>query len=157
VLLRGCSPLVATVSTPPAAPLVTATQLRAGNAAAARGAVWLVAEAIVTSKAVLAAQPEPEAGTGPIVLRADSAFYSRKVVGACRRAGVRFSLTLRVDSKVRRTIEAVPADAWVQIECPQPVWDDQQQRFISRAQIAETRYTAFAGTHEGTPCATESR
>jgi hypothetical protein len=31
------------------------------------------------------------------------------------------------------------------------VWDEDQQRFISRAQIAETRYTAFEGTrHEVT-------
>ena len=29
------------------------------------------------------------------------------------------------------------------IAYPQPVWDDEQQRFVSRAQIAETRYTAF--------------
>jgi len=29
----------------------------------------------------------------------------------------------------------------VEIEYPQPVWDDEQQRFISRAQIAEITYT----------------
>jgi hypothetical protein len=80
------------------------------------------------------------------VLRADSAFYSRKVIAAARRGGVRFSVTIRVDKKVTRAIEAVPADAWVEIEYPQPVWDEQQQRFVSRAQIAETTYTAFEDT-----------
>jgi hypothetical protein len=148
VLLRGYHPLVATISTPDAAPVIAATQLRAGNASSARGAASLVAEAIVTSKAVLAAQPEPEAGTGEIVVRADSAFYSRKVITACRRAGVRFSVTIRIDAKVRRAIEAIPADAWVEIAYPQPVWDEQQQRFVSRAQIAETRYTAFESTRD---------
>jgi hypothetical protein len=83
-----------------------------------------------------------------IVLRGDSAFYSRKVITTCRRAQVRFSVTIRVDKKVKRSIEAIPADAWVGIEYPQPVWDDQQQRFVSRAQIVETRYTAFEGTRD---------
>jgi hypothetical protein len=48
-----------------------------------------------------------------------------------------------VDAKARKAIEAIPDDAWVEIEYPHPVWDDEQQRFISRAQIAETTYTAF--------------
>jgi Transposase DDE domain group 1 len=141
VLLRGYNPLVATISTPDAAPVIAATQLRAGNAASARGASSLVAEAIATTKAVLAAQPASTGGE--IVLRADSAFYSRKVIAAARRGGVRFSVTIRVDKKVRRAIEAIPADAWVEIKYPHPIWDDDQQRFVSRAQIAETAYTAF--------------
>jgi hypothetical protein len=45
VLLRGLNPLVATISTPDAAPVIAATQLRAGNAGSARGAASLVAEA----------------------------------------------------------------------------------------------------------------
>jgi hypothetical protein len=146
VLLRGLNALVATISTPDAAPVVAATQLRAGTANSARGAASLVAEAIATTKAVLAARPQ--APGGPIVVRADSAFYSRKVIAACRRAGVRFSVTIRVDKKVRAAIETIPAAAWVDIDYPQPIWDDQQHRFISRAQIAETRYTAFDGTRD---------
>jgi hypothetical protein len=156
VLLRGLNPLVATISTPDAAPVIAATQLRAGNAGSARGAASLVAEAIATTKAVLAAQPTAPATTAvtappEIVVRADSAFYSRTVVTACRRAGVRFSITVRIDAKIRRTIAAIDDDAWVEIRYPQPIWDDEQQRFISRAQIAETSYTAFEGTrHEVT-------
>jgi hypothetical protein len=146
VLLRGYNPLVATISTPDAAPVIAATQLRAGNAGSARGAASLVAEAIATTKAVLTARPTTV--PGEIVLRADSAFYSRKVIAACRRAGARFSITIRVDKKVRATIEAIPADAWVEIEYPHPVWDDEQQRFVSRAQIAEIAYTAFEGTRD---------
>jgi hypothetical protein len=131
VLLRGYNPLVATISTSDAAPVIAATQLRAGNAGSARGASSLVAEAIVTTKAVLATQPS-SAG-GEIVLRADSAFYSRKVIAAARRGGVRFSVTIRIDKKVRTTIEAIPDDAWVEIKYPHPIWDDDQQRFVSRA------------------------
>ncbi len=144
VLLRGLNPLIATISTPDAAPVIAATQLRAGNAGSARGAASLLAEAIATTKAVLAAQATPAAAE--IVVRADSAFYAKKLIAACRRAGVRFSVTIRVDKKVRRAIAAIPDDAWVEIEYPQPVWDDEQQRFITRAQIAEIGYTAFEGT-----------
>jgi Transposase DDE domain group 1 len=36
----------------------------------------------------------------------------------------------------------------VEIQYPQPIWDDDQQRWISRAQIAETAYTAFEGTRD---------
>src|SRR5262245_52189054 len=41
VLLRGLNPLVATISTPDAAAVIAATQLRAGNAASVRGAASL--------------------------------------------------------------------------------------------------------------------
>jgi len=146
VLLRGLNPLVATISTPDAAPVIAATQLRAGNAGSARGAASLIAEAVATTRAVLAARPA--SSTGEIVVRADSAFYGRKVIAACRRAGVRFSVTVRMDAKLRRAIDAIPADAWVEIEYPHPVWDDEQQRFISRAQIAETTYTGFEDTKD---------
>jgi hypothetical protein len=145
VLLRGLNALVATISTPDAAPVIAATRLRAGNTSSARGAASLAAEAITTTKAVLAAPPSPAV---EIVLRGDSAFYSRTVIAACRRGEVRFSLTVRIDKKVKRNIEAIPDDAWVEIEYPQPIWDDEQQRFVSRAQIAETRYTAFEGTRD---------
>ena len=146
VLLRGYNPLVATISTPDAAPVIAATQLRAGNASSARGAASLVAEAIVTTRAVLAARTQT--GPGQIVMRADSAFYSRKVIGACRRTDVRFSVTIRMDAKVRKTIEAIPADSWIEIEYPQPVWDEQQRRFVSHAQIAQSTYTAFETTRD---------
>lgn len=156
ILLRGLNPLIATISTPDVAPVIAATQLRAGSTGSARGAASLVAEAIATTKAVLAAQPATPAtattttmAASEIVLRADSAFYSRSVITACRRARVRFSITVRIDAKVRRTLTTISDDAWVEIRYPQPVWDDEQQRFISRAQIAETTYTAFEGTrHE---------
>src|SRR6266511_2374353 len=39
-----------------------------------------------------------------------------------------------------------PGRAWVEITYPQPIWDDEQQRLISRAHIAEVSYTAFEGT-----------
>ena len=85
VRLRGYHPLLATLSTPLCAPVVAATRLRAGNAAAGRGGHSMMAEAVTLARACGA--------TGEIVVRADSAFYSKKFITACRRAKVRFSVT----------------------------------------------------------------
>ncbi|MCA1673573.1 MAG: IS1380 family transposase, partial [Actinobacteria bacterium] len=65
VLLRGLSPLVATLSTPLAAPVIAAARLRGGSAGSARGAASLVAEALALARQVGAA--------GLVGLRADSA------------------------------------------------------------------------------------
>jgi hypothetical protein len=141
VLLRGYHPLLATLCSPQAAPVVAATRLRAGNAGSARGAASMVAEAIRTAKACGA--------TGEIIVRADSAFYSKKVIWACRRGGARFSITARVDAKIERAIGGIATDAWTDIRYPTAIWDADERRWISDAQVAETSYTAYEGTrHE---------
>jgi hypothetical protein len=138
VWLRGYNPLITTVSTPLAAPVIAATRLREGNAGSARGAASQIAEAITTARACGA--------TGQIVVRADSAFYARTVIAACRRRDVRFSITTRIDAKIRAACESIAETGWVHIRYPQAIYDEDQQRWISDAQIAETSYTAFAGT-----------
>jgi hypothetical protein len=57
------------------------------------------------------------------VARADSAFYSAAFTGAVRRAGAFFSVTVRMDSKVRAAIAAIPETAWTPIRYPRAVWD----------------------------------
>jgi hypothetical protein len=138
VWLRGYNPLIATLSTPLSAPVVAATQLRAGNAASARGAAWQIAEAVGTAHACGA--------TGIIVVRADSAFYAKTVIWACRRNGAYFSITARMDAKTRAACAAIGESDWVDIKYPQAIWDEDEQRWISDAQIAETTFTAFAAT-----------
>lgn len=144
VLLRGLSPLVATVCTPLSAPVVAATRLRGGNAGSARGAAGLVAEAITVARAAGAA--------GQVVVRADSAFCSAAVIGACRRAKACFSVTVRVDAKVRAAIAAIPERAWTAIRYPQAVWDDDGQCWISAAEVADTTHTMLAGTRRELTC-----
>jgi Transposase DDE domain group 1 len=133
--VKGLHPLLAVVSTPTAAPLVVACRLREGRAAAARGAGSFVAEALAAARAAGA--------TGLVLFRADSAFYSAAVVAACRRAGARFSVTVRMDAAVRRAIATIPETAWIPIRYPRAVWDDEEQRFVSDAEVAEVTYTAF--------------
>ena len=138
VWLRGYHPLITTLSTPLAAPVIAGTRLRAGNAGSARGAASQIAEAITTARACGA--------TGDIVVRADSAFYAKTVIAACRRQNVRFSLTTRIDAKIRAACERISEDQWIDIRYPQAVYDEDTGRWISDAQIAETRYTAFEGS-----------
>ena len=115
--VRGLNVLAATVSTPLAAPVVTATRLRGGNAGSARGAATLVAEAINIAR---------QAGaTGLIVVRADSAYYAGAFVAACRRNRARFSVTVRMDPKVRRAIATITDDAWTAIKYPNAIYDHQ--------------------------------
>lgn len=141
VWLRGYNPLIATLSTPLSAPVIAATRLRSGNAGSARGAASMISEAITTARSCGA--------TGEIVVRADSAFYAKAVIDACRRRDVRFSVTTGIDAKIRAACDGIGDDQWTCIKYPQAIFDEDTGRWISDAQIAETTYTAFAGTrHE---------
>jgi len=76
-------------------------------------------------------------------VRADSAFYSAAFTGAVRRAGAFFSVTVRMDPKVKAAIAAIPETAWTPVRYPRAVWDDQLRCWVSDAQVAEVEYTAF--------------
>jgi len=133
--VKGINALLATISTPAAAPVIVATRLRKGSTNSARGAARLVADALATAA---------RCGVGGLViLRADSAYYNHDVIAAAMRAGSRFSLTARMDPAVRRAITTIPEAAWVPIHYPNAVWDEQEQRLISDAEVAEIGFTAF--------------
>ena len=131
LLVRGLNALAAVVSTPLSAPVIAATRLRGGNAASARGAASLAAQAIGTAR---------DCGcTGTIIVRLDSAFYNAAVIGAIRRGGARFSVTVPMNASIRAAIAAIPEDAWTPIRYPRAIWDDQLGAWISDAEVAETR------------------
>jgi len=116
--------------------VIAATRLRGGSANSARGAASLAAEAIAAAR---------QAGcTGKIVFRMDSAYYSAAVLGAIRGGGACFSVTARMDPKIRAAIAAIPEGAWTPVTYPRAVWDEDQQRLISDAEVAEVPCTAFA-------------
>ena len=136
LLVRGLNALAAVISTPIAAPVIAATRLRGGNAASARGAASLAVQAVGTAR---------QCGcTGTIIVRLDSAYYNAAVIGAVRRHGARFSVTVPVNSSIRAAIAAIGDDAWTAIRYPRAIWDDQLDCWISDAEVAETQYTAFA-------------
>ena len=78
-----------------------------------------------------------------MTVRADSAFYSYPIIAAARRAGARFSVTARLTPAVTSAITTIGDDAWAPIHYPNAIWDDEQQRLISDAEVAETTFTAF--------------
>jgi len=124
---RGYHPQVATVNGQ-----VVSSRLRGGNAGAARGAESLLTETVSRVRGAGA--------SGQLTVRADSAFYSKAMLGTARRLGVRFSVTARQDKKIRAAIAAIPEQDWA----PIPYWLSTPE--VSGADIAETSYTCFAGT-----------
>jgi Transposase DDE domain group 1 len=130
-----------------AAPVIVTQRLRKGSCGSPRGAARLVADALATLKRLRRPQRLRAADTaGRVLLRADSAYYGHAVVAAALRAGAEVSITVRLDKKVKSAIArlADDTDAWQTIEYTDAVYDEQTDTWISRAEVAETPFTAFA-------------
>jgi Transposase DDE domain group 1 len=123
--VRGYHPLFATAA---GTGDVLHTRLRGGNAHTGRGAASFIIEAVGRVRAAGA--------TGPLTVRADSGFYSRNVIDACRHSQVRFSVTAKLHKGVHKAIAAIPGDAWVPIPY-----------FCEGAAVAETGYRPFGQAH----------
>jgi hypothetical protein len=133
--VRGLHFQIVTASTPSSRPVVIATRLRKGSAGSGKGADSLLAEAIRAVR---------EAGvTAMILVRADSAFFSAKLVKAIRAAGACYSITVANTKSIRAAISQIPESAWRPIKYRNAVWDADEGRWISEAEIAEIPYTAF--------------
>jgi hypothetical protein len=137
--VRGLNALIATVTTHAAAPVIVAQRLRKGSCGSPRGAKRLVTDALATVKKL----PTSPAGA-KVLFRADSAFYGRGPVLAAVRAGAQVSVTVRLDPRVKAAIAAIPADRWEAIEYTDAVFDQTTGAWISRAEVAEVPFTAFA-------------
>jgi hypothetical protein len=130
---------------------------RKGSATSGRGAPRFVREAIGRTRRAGAA--------GPLTLRADSGFYSKYVVKACRDHDVRYSITASLNKAVVRAIEAIGEEDWTAIdytlggkaevaECP---YGDQHRLVVRRTRLtgkqaelfASWRYHAFITDREG--------
>jgi hypothetical protein len=111
------------------------SRLRGGNSHTARGAVGFLAE---TFRRVRAA-----GATGQLMVRADSGFYSAKVVQACQAADVRFSITVKLYNNVYAAISTIAEQAWKSI----PYWLE------DGADVTAIEWRAFRSrTDEGIPC-----
>src|SRR3954470_5589953 len=133
--VKGLNALLTVLSTPSSAPAIAATRLRKGSTNSARGAAKLLADALATARRCGA--------TGLILVRADSAYYGYDIVAACRRAGARFSVTARLTPTVVAAITTIPDTAWTPIRYPRAIYDEDEQRWVSDAEVAEIGFTAF--------------
>jgi hypothetical protein len=137
--VRGLNMLLATASTQAAAPVVVAQRLRKGSCGSPRGAKRLVADALKTVRSL-----REHGATGPVLVRADSAFYGSPTIGAAVRAGADVSVTVRMTPNIKATIASIAEDAWTTIEYTDAILDQESGQWISRAEVAEVPFTAFA-------------
>ena len=122
--VRGYHPLLATVA---GSDDVLGLRLRGGNAHTGRGAAGFLAQMFNRVRRAGAA--------GELVLRADSGFYNGKVTAACRKADVRYSITVKMWKNLHQLIEAIPDEGWT----PIPYYLD------GGADVAEVPYRPFSG------------
>jgi hypothetical protein len=124
--VRGFHPLLATVA---GTDEVIGARLRGGNAHTARGAASFLTQVFNRVRRAGA--------VGPMVLRADSGFYNRKVTDACRKAGVHYSITAKMSKGLHQRIAAIPEAAWT----PIAYW------IGDGADVAEIGYRPFSKRH----------
>ena len=127
---RGYHPLLAVAA---GTGDVLMARLRQGRANTARGAAHFLRETV--------GRVRYAGATGQRTVRADSGFYNRAMVAACRDQSVRFSITVRQHQRVRNIIEAIPEADWT----PIPYWME------GAADVAETEYTPFQHEPDATP------
>ena len=101
------------------------SRLREGRANTARGAAHFLRETV--------GRVRRAGAKGQLTVRADSGFYTRAVVSACRKLKVRFSITIRQRASLRNLIEAIPEEDWT----PIPYWME------GAADVAQTTYVPF--------------
>jgi hypothetical protein len=135
--VRGLNALLATLTTPHTAPVIVAQRLRKGSCGSPRGAKRLVTDALKTVRGLSGGRP---------LVRADSAFYGRGLVLAAVRAGADVSVTIRLDKRIKAAIAAIAddQDAWTTIQYTDAIYDETTGQWISRAEVAEVPFTAFA-------------
>jgi Transposase DDE domain. len=130
---------------------------RKGSANSGRGAPRFVRETI--------GRVRRAGAVGPLTLRADSGFYSKQVVAACRDHDVRYSITVSQNKAVIRAIDAIIEEDWIPIdytlggkaevaECP---YGDEHRLVVRRTRLTgkqaelfpSWRYHAFITDREG--------
>jgi hypothetical protein len=79
---------------------------------------------------------------GPLRLRADSGFYSKKVVEACQKAGVGFSITVKLYKGLLAAISKIAEEDWKEI----PYWLE------DGADVAVIPWQAFGAEGKGISC-----
>jgi hypothetical protein len=126
--VRGYHPQLATCAQ---TGQVLMSRLRGGSAGAARGAASFLTETV--------SRVRHAGAIGQLTVRADSAFYAKKVIATAVKLYVRFSITARQDKRVRAAIDAIDDSVWQ----PIPYWLSTPE--VSGGDIAETPFTVFAG------------
>jgi len=133
--VKGLNAQIAALSSPTCAPVIAASRLRKGNTISGHGAAKLVGDAIATARSAGA--------SGQVMVRADSGYYRQDLIAATAAAKAWFSVTIRMDPSVRKAMTSIPDTSWTTIKYPNAIWEPEDQRWISEAEVAEIGFTAF--------------
>ncbi len=104
-------------------------RMRKGSAGSSRGVVRFVDELVANLKRAGA--------TGATTVRADSGFWSWKLIRRLDAHNIKWSITVTSHAAIRTAIEQIPDDRWHEIDYTTG----------GRAQVAETTYTTGGGGH----------
>jgi len=134
--VRGLNAAIVTASTTSAAPVILSQRLRRGQVNSPRGADRLISDALTTLR---------RTGTaGPVLMRADSAYYGHPTISRALRAGADVSVTVKRNPTVTAAITGIDESDWTPIQYPNAISDPDTGDLISDAEVAETPFTAFA-------------
>jgi Transposase DDE domain group 1 len=138
LLRRGLSPLITTLSTAQAAPVIAEAWLRSGRAGSGRAAARQLKQAIGTARAC--------GPCGSIMARGDSAFGTKKMITTAVSQGIDFSFSVARNRRITAAIEAIDEAGWTPVHYPGAVEDPDTGALISDAEVAETPYTLRLGS-----------
>ncbi len=130
-------PLIATISTPIARPVVAGIRLRKGKSADVRGAARFLAETLAVVRVI--------APAATVVVHADSKFYTADIASTAARYRAHVSLSTGANPSVNAAVAAIAEQAWTAITYPDAFLDTDTGELISDAQVAAVSYTAFTG------------
>ena len=135
--VRGLNAILATLTTAGHAPVIVAQRLRKGSCGSPRGAARLIGDAVKAARRLLGVDQ-------PILVRMDSAFFGGPAVRAVLAGGADMSVTVRLTATIKTAIAGITEGAWTTIEYPDAIRDEATGAWISRAEVAEIPFTAFA-------------
>ncbi|OFE15191.1 transposase [Humibacillus sp. DSM 29435] len=135
--VRGLNAILATLTTAGHALVIVAQRLRKGSCGSPRGAARLIGDAVKQARRLLG--PDQ-----PVLFRMDSAFFGGPAVRAARASGADVSVTVRLTATTKAAIATIDEGAWTTIEYTDAIRDEATGAWISRAEVAEIPFTAFA-------------
>ena len=139
--IKGLNALLATVSHAAVGAGDRGHPAAQGLDDSARGAAKLLADALATA----AAAPARPGCCWCARTRPTTATTSSPPAAA---AGARFSVTARLTPTVVRAIASIDEQAWTPIHYPNAIYDEDEQRWISDAEVAEVGFTAFTSRRQ---------
>ena len=145
--VKGLNVIIVTASTPASAPVVVGAGLRRGSVRSGQSAAWYLARSMPVVRALA-----PDGAR--VLVRADCAFAAHELISTVIGMGGLFSVTVPQWPTVKNAIASIKDEDWAPIRYPRAVWDEACGAWVSDAQVAETRFTAFTSRPEAEqiPC-----